>query len=720
MKGRFARIADAQGNLHLYDFGTSNKSFLQVAKDLRTVGVKNCYFMLEIYDVSLVEINPYAVDENGHTTLTKDQVSRICTECYRNIWYYLREIARIPDPGGASIPYIANRGNIAQAWCLWKGLDSWLCLPRQQGKTQSALAAIAWSYSFGTTNSQFIFVHKDGEGSKNNLRRLGDQIRCLPEYLRFESYTNDDGKTIKAGNNATMIMHPVNKNSILAKARTSGYEGALSLARGLTSALQYFDEPEFTDNIKTIIENSVSTFETASERAKQNHAMYGRIFTCTPGDLATKAGAEAELILNSCAQWNEKLYDYTDEKIQQYILSQGSQDEKGTKCNGILYIEYQYYQIGKTEAWVEKMKRLINNKLVVRREILLQRLHGSSANPYPPDAIEYIVGTQHVPIDEIWIMDFYKFDVYKELDKKIPYILGVDCSTGTNGDNNAITVLNPYTLEPDAEFSCPYIGETKYELLITEFVLKYAPRSIVCIERNSVGDSIVDHLMYSKISNRLYYDKNKDLVEQKSKENESIESMLKKRASEKTYYGVWTGPDSRDAMFSILARHVEEYKDKFITRHIIKDLAGLVVLSSGKIAAGPGQHDDNIMSYLIALYVYYHGNNLPLFGIQPGSMEVGELNSGLRRTDEIDETLLPREILNQIKKEEQIEEAEAEWRQNMQLAYERAQKETYRLQKANLIQNSIYDPKNSPEVILADDYENEDMDLDIFDELNDW
>ena len=125
-KSRIARIGDK-----FYDLGTANKSFLQVAKDLKTLGIKNYYFMLEIYDWSLINVNPFAVDKDGNTTLSKDQISRIMIECARNPWYYLREISRIPDQGGTSIPYKANRGNIAQAWCIWKGIDSWLCLPRR-------------------------------------------------------------------------------------------------------------------------------------------------------------------------------------------------------------------------------------------------------------------------------------------------------------------------------------------------------------------------------------------------------------------------------------------------------------------------------------------------------------------------------------------------------------------------------------------------------------
>lgn len=276
------RLARIKGKL--YDIGTPNKSFLQVAKDLKTLGIQNWYFMLEIYDVSLINIDPHACDENGHTTLSRDQIMRVMTECYKNPWYYLREVARIPDPGGIAVPYLANRGNIAQAWCIWKGIDSWLCLPRQQGKTQSALCMQSWAYSFGTSNSQFIFVNKDGNNAKENLRRLSKQIELLPEYLRFESFIDENGKTIKATNNATMMKHPVNGNSIVVKSKATSYDSALSLARGMSAPLLHFDEPEFTNHIKTIVANSVSTYETAASRAKENGAMYGRIFTCTnPG-----------------------------------------------------------------------------------------------------------------------------------------------------------------------------------------------------------------------------------------------------------------------------------------------------------------------------------------------------------------------------------------------------------------------------------------------------
>jgi hypothetical protein len=485
---------------------------------------------------------------------------------------------------------------------------------------------------------------------------------------------------------------------------------ALSLARGLTAPIQHFDEAEFTNFIKTIVSNSVSTYETAASRAKANGAMYGRIFTCTPGDLDSKPGQEAQEILDKTAKWTEKLYDMTAEEIQMYLNSQGKD------CNKILYIEYSYSQIGKTEAWLRDISAKIGDTLVVRREILLQRLHGSSLSPFDQEDIEYIVEIGKKPIDELWIMEYYKFDVYKKLNPRTPYIIGVDCSTGTNGDNNAITILNPYTLEPDAEFECSYIGETLFERLLTMLVTEILPRGVLCIERNSVGDSIIDHLMNGPARDRLYFDKAKDLVENNSTAMGTIESVLKRQASIKSYYGVYTSPKSRDDMVAILARHVNEYKDKFVTKNIIRDLSRLVRTSSGKIEAGPGFHDDSIMSYLIALYVYYHGNNLAVFGIIKGIQEDTEKNKGLKRADEIDPTLVSPDLIAAVKNQEMLEAQQNEWANLMRKATIQAQKDTYRLQKAGEVQNTIFE--HTPGAVIEDIEDDGHVDLSIFNNLN--
>lgn len=105
----------------------------------------------------------------------------------------------------------------------------------------------SWAYSFGTNDSKFIFINKDGENAKSNLQILADIIECLPYYLHFDQVFEEDEttpgkmKVTKAKKNATSMKHPVTKNQIITRASASSYAKALSMARGLTAPFLHFD-----------------------------------------------------------------------------------------------------------------------------------------------------------------------------------------------------------------------------------------------------------------------------------------------------------------------------------------------------------------------------------------------------------------------------------------------------------------------------------------------
>ena len=628
-----------------YDIGTSNKSFIKVATDLHKLGIKNYMFMLEVKNPQVVDIDPW--DPN----ITRDQISLIMLECMQNMWYYLREIAMIPEQGGSAMHYSAHRANIAQAWCILNGFDSDLCIPRQCGKTQSAVAIFVWAYIFGTTNSQTIFLNKDESASKANLTRMKDQIDLLPRYLKCDVMIGDDGKLNKEVRNATKLKHPISHNEVIIKGKATNQEGALNIARGLTAPLLYFDEIEFTNKIDIIIRNSAPVYVTAAANARKNNAIYGRVFTSTPGDLDTPCGMAANQLISTMPRWTEKIYDMTHDEIVDYIKVNGEND-----CD-IFYIEYSYKQIGKTEEWFSTISSKIGDTLTVKREVLLQRLRGSDDSPFDRDDLEYLNNNIKLPKSEFILLDHFRFDLYEDIDKKIPYIAGVDCSTGSGSDNNAITLINPYTLCVAAEFKSSYIGETDFCKVLVQMVVDLAPRAIVCIERNSVGDGIIDLLMTSRIATRIYYDKGRDLLLNSIDRNSSTESVLKKRAESKKYMGVYTEGSSRETMMAILMRHVHEFKDKIYTKNLVNDICDLVKRPSGKIEAVSGKHDDCVMSYLIALYVYYHGNNLPMFGFEKGSQEIDNQNQGLKTIDDVSdaEDILPLDVVNALKAQKAAE-----------------------------------------------------------------
>lgn len=655
-----------------YDFKCGNKSFTRVALELKALGVKEFYFMLEVRNPVVMSINPW--DPN----ITADQIKWVILECVQNPWYFLREISMIPVQGGPPMHYSAHRGNIAQAWCALHGYDSDLNIPRQCGKTQSAVALFVWAYLFGTSSSQAVFINKDEEAAKTNLNRLKTQLELLPKYLRFDhGYSDEDGKIVKEVKNAKKIRHPLNSNEIIIKGKASTQEAALNIARGLTAPLIYYDEFEFTSRIKTIIENSAPVYVTAAINAEKNHAAHWRIFTSTPGDLDTPSGQESSLIVAAMPKWTDKIYNMTPKQIDAYIKENGE--------NSILYIECSYQQIGKTEEWFDSMAASIGDALTVKREILLQRLRGSNESPFDRDDIEYLNSNKRFPDIEEIICEHFRLDLYEKLDKNIPYLVGVDCSTGANQDNNAMTIVNPYTLCVAAEFKCCYIGEVDLVNVIVSLVEDYIPRAILCIERNSVGDAVIDMLLRKRVADRLYYDRAKDLLQEEINRETSTESILKKKAGIKSHYGVFTGPKSRERMFAILQRHVCEFKDKIYTANLVDDICSLVKTSSGKTEAAKGKHDDCVMSYLMAMYVYYHGDNLLAFGLKKGSQEIDNQNQGLTFDESTHAaSLVPADVLDAIKKQEAFE-AQNNYDNIYAEAMEMARRETNQLVRSGLI-----------------------------------
>lgn len=109
---------------YIHDYNTSNSSFVSMASIMYRKGVENHSFFLKLYDEDLVGVDPYDKD------LSWDMKVKIVMECRRNFWYFAREVMKIPAPGTA-LRFKLNRGNLAAAWCMMNGINSYLVMPRQ-------------------------------------------------------------------------------------------------------------------------------------------------------------------------------------------------------------------------------------------------------------------------------------------------------------------------------------------------------------------------------------------------------------------------------------------------------------------------------------------------------------------------------------------------------------------------------------------------------------
>ena len=601
---------DSRGIPFFYHISTSNLSFIQTARDLKSLGINNNAFFLALYNPDLADVDPFSPN------LTKEQVQAIINECIINPWYFIRECVRIPEQGGGTGPgagskFRLHRGNLAACWCFFRNIDLYLVIPRQCFKTHSMLACLNWAYIFGTSNSVFNFSNKSQKDSDDNLRKMKEQKDVLPIYMqhRYGIAIDESGdfKQVKGLDNVRTMTNPVNGNRIDSKPSAATEEKADGIGRGNSAPIQFYDEVEFTKYIGTIIMAAGPAYVRAAENAKKNGAMYGRIFITTPGNIDSQPVKDSMSTREQAAVFTERLYDMTEDDIAAFM--------KANSRNGIIYIEFNYKQIGMDEEWYQKVCAVSNwDKIKIKREVLLQRIRGTSESPFDPDDLDTINGFRKEPIDEIMVNKIFTLYVYEKLDKTVPYIMGVDCATGVNNDNTVLMIIDPYTLHPVACMKTPLADAVETAQNIIHVVNRYIPKALVAIESNHLGSAIIAILKRSSIAANLYYDIDKAMVP-------DVETRLDKHGmvmndpNNRRFYGVATTATTRPMMMQILLRHVAERKSDFICRELIDDLNNLIQKASGKIEAAQGEHDDVVMAYLIALFVYYHGSKLSRYGI---------------------------------------------------------------------------------------------------------
>lgn len=596
---------------YIIDSYTDNLSFLRTAKDLSILGIRNYQFMLKLYDPNLLNIDPYS------PALTPSDIKRVMVECKRNIWYFMRVVARIPLEGGAVGPgagsrYQLNRGNLASTWCFVNNIDHYQVLPRQIGKTKSAIEEILWTYIF-SSNTKMMLLCKDVGGSKENLRTLKDQRDLLPVYMQCKIVLNEDGeKKAASGNNMTYLLNPYNGNRITTATGGASESQAEKCGRGLTQAIQMFDEVEFTKNIATILDAAGPAYVSAAKNAEANGAPHCRVLLSTPGNLDSEPVISTNDLRRQMIRFSEGFYDREVSEVKEIISINSPVN--------IVYIEYSYKQLGKDEDWfIKTCAAVSNNKTKIRREILLKRIRGSSLSPFEPEDLEEIGTNQKEPIEEIYIQEVYPLYVYEALNKNIPYIVGVDVAAGRYGDNSAITVLDPYSVRPVAEFKSNITTTSKLKSFLITLIMTYIPKSILVIENNNMGSSVIDDLRLTPISSNLYFDNNKYFIPEATQKMDAKGFAILEAKNARTF-GLNTNPKTRETMVNLLFERVKEYKTDFVTRNIIADLNSLIRMPSGKIQAVNGAHDDSIMSYLICLYTLTFGSNLDRYGFTRGDV----------------------------------------------------------------------------------------------------
>lgn len=606
-------VASPQNNRIYLQKTTNNKSFLNMHYYLKEKGIQNNAFMLILFDPGLAGIDPH--DRN----LNQSMKARVLRECCYNYWYFLREVVRIPDQGGSGTRFELHRGNLALNFCLVYNLNIFLELPRQQGKTLAAVCRYLYLFNFATTNSEITFLNKKMEDSKLNLQRLKELREMLPPYLRMDQPFSKDNKKLKIPDTIEKLQHPVNRNIIRTAPSARNKIAAANLLRGRTIPILWADEYAFIPYNGIIYLNTVPAFKTASLNAKKNNAPYGILITTTPGLLTTDEGVEAFELRNNAVEFDEKWYDMSYRQIMDII-------DANTKTN-FVSIKYNYQQLGRSEEWFNEIcKDMLFKWDDIRREVLLEWSTSSENSPFTKEELEAVLRLVREPVTSIYLLNKYKWNIYDTIESrnnmpKYPPILGVDVSGGYKKDSSCITAIDSNTTKVFADFNCNHISTHDLAAVIYEVVTKYLPNAIVNVERNGgYGASVLSKLINSTIKKNLYFEVKERIIE----ETNDGPRVIRKKQNAKVY-GLDSSKSIRELLIQILRERMDHHKDKFVSKRLYHELSGLEVKRSGKIEHSSTTHDDQVFSYLMALYVWYEGKNIKEnFGINKSTIQTDE------------------------------------------------------------------------------------------------
>ena len=606
-----------------YDFGTKNESFLITAQELKTLGIKNRYFMLEVRcpQLGVQDIDPFKED------ITPEDIGRIHIESKANIWFWLREVARIPAGAPQPFPLCLTRASCAATWCYVHNINFILCQPRQTWKTTIVTLLSEYAFIYDLKNVKIPFMHLNEPKVLKNIGVLRDYIGTLPNYMNpFYGMTRPPGlKSLKYDAHGTSIT-PVTSADSEVKARDK--------LRGDTLFVGFLDEWEYITYVDAVISGAAPAMVSGREIAKKSNGRTCIMYASTPGNLDTSEGKAAQRMIDMTPNFSEQYYDLTDDDIKALfdgMVMEGSPDNGGGQKVSTLYIEFNYKQLRKSEDWLreqyEEAKRT-DDIDEYRRGVLLQRFRGAGGGAlFQQKDIDYIVQHTREPDHEIILLKKYIMYVYNHkckitdinsatpyFDLTIPYLIGIDPATGSGGDNTAICIVHPYTMQVVAELMSPYLGVLDLMRVITQLAT-LIPKGVFCLESNSVGKTIIEFVQESQLENRFYHDPRLDMSKNAITKDITIKTTMKQKASERGYVGTWVSESLRREMFAILKRHMKDYRHLLNTKYLVKDITTLVVNKNGRIAADKKEHDDMVMAYLHTCIVLYYGHDLTRFGI---------------------------------------------------------------------------------------------------------
>lgn len=598
---------------------TRNKSFIDLAIKYKMMGVSNNKFLLALHDYRLMDIDPH------NPNLSQEEIGLILAECDRNLWYFMREVVRIPQKGGDSIPLIANRANIGATWALLAGMLVYLEQIRQTGKTILMATIINYIISIYGRNSTANLLTKDDNLRVKTMADIRAVAEELPPYMQLR--TGEDTY------NMSEMSIGVLKNNLKIHVPQASIKGADKVGRGFTSEWGFGDEIAYITNAEISIPVMLSAGTAARNSARRNGRLYGTLLASTSGKLNDPDGKYAYTIIQSCAPFTEHLYDAKDhDDLSKVVRTAGRGFDR-------VYISFNHRQMGYSDEW---LRRAIDESLSkgagANRDFFNIWEVGTESHPLEKEVLEVISQSKTEPVFTEITGDSYTLNWYIPKDDRArmlsqtPHIITLDTSEGIGADDYGLTILNADDGSVVAAGVFNHVDSLKFIPYFADFLLTY-PAMVGVIERKSTGSvvlrGVIDILLknghdpFTRLFNQVVNEPHEHPTEW-----EALKTSPRFRG--KDFYNKsiklfgfvtsGSGPMSRASLYGeVFWTASNEYGHLIKDPTLVKQIEGLVE-KNNRIDHNATGNDDLVVAYLLGMWFLMRGNNLKHYKINPLSV----------------------------------------------------------------------------------------------------
>ena len=359
-------------------------------------------------------------------------------------------------------------------------------------------------------------------------------------------------------------------------------------------AYLHFDEIAYENFNYITVPTAINAMLKASEQVRASGLVSPILYTTTAGNPDTRIGAYALSIFQSATPFTESMYDLQNRtKLLELI--------DATSPNRMLYLEFSYKQMGKSDEWLQQAaarsnaseddinRDLLNiwqsstDKAIIPQH-LLTRVRNSKREPTYVDLTDGFIVKYYRPRQSI-------SSLYTQ-----PLVMGMDTSENVGRDYTTFTILDPTNMEVVATCRCNESNTMQVAKHIVTFLQRYT--SLVFIpERNNTGIGIIDFVIDSLQSNsinpylRIYNEVVQNIDDPKFKQID-IYDYTNIYGTARSYFGFRTTGRTRDTLYKVtLMKYVEMNADRIYDSSIINEMCQLTE-RNGRVDHPVGGHDD--------------------------------------------------------------------------------------------------------------------------------